>query len=304
MAGHWTDLYSYTMGMVRNRDVVYLLLSNDELAKEKVPHCLPVLWHKGKWLRGDQVQYDWLAAAAVVVYHPKEQLCAVGEYGQVLLMGSGDTHEETIGSGKDSPDGRGPLRGARTIGKEVYAVGMDRQVYRREAPNRWVAFDQGARPKAGSKKVVGFESVDGFSTKEIYAVGWDGEIWRCDGKKWAAVDSPTNVVLTRVCCAGDGQAYACGRRGLLLRGRNDSWEVLEHESTTEDLWDLCWFEDRLYLSSTRAVFTLEGDALKPVKFGKDAPGTCGRLSAADGVLWSVGAKDVMAFDGKKWSRID
>lgn len=301
---HWTDLFSFARGVVRSREVGYLVLSNDELAEKKIPHSIPVVWHKGNWLRADKPQYDWLTAATVVVRQPKEQLCAVGEYGQVLVMGSGDTHEEKIGTGKDSPDGRGPLRGARTIGKEVIVVGMDRQVYKREALNTWVPFDQGARPKAGSKKIVGFESVDGFSSKELYAVGWDGEIWRCDGKKWSAVDSPTNAVLTQVCCAGDGNAYACGRRGLLLRGKKDSWEVLEHESTTEDLWDLCWFDEHLYLSSTRSLFTLEGDQLKPVKFGKDVPETCGRLSAADGVLWSIGGKDVMAFDGKKWTRID
>lgn len=28
------------------------------------------------------------------------------------------------------------------------------------------------------------------------------------------------------------------------------------------------------------------------------------MSAADGVLWSFGAKDIMAFDGKKWARVD
>ena len=35
-----------------------------------------------------------------------------------------------------------------------------------------------------------------------------------------------------------------------------------------------------------------------------SPKTCYRLSADDGVLWSIGAKDVLAFDGKTWTRIN
>jgi hypothetical protein len=54
----------------------------------------------------------------------------------------------------------------------------------------------------------------------------------------------------------------------------------------------------------RTVYRLEGDRLKPVGFGKDLPRTCFHLSAADGVMWSIGAKDLMAFDGKSWTRID
>ncbi|MNG31651.1 hypothetical protein D3C84_1174960 [compost metagenome] len=52
------------------------------------------------------------------------------------------------------------------------------------------------------------------------------------------------------------------------------------------------------------LFTLDQDKLLAVDFGEDSPNSCYHLSAADGVLWSIGGKDIMAFDGNNWTRID
>jgi hypothetical protein len=38
--------------------------------------------------------------------------------------------------------------------------------------------------------------------------------------------------------------------------------------------------------------------------GVDTPDTYFKLSAMQEAMWSVGAKDVMAFDGASWMRID
>jgi len=49
----------------------------------------------------------------------------------------------------------------------------------------------------------------------------------------------------------------------------------------------------------------DGDYLNDVAWtNDDKPATCLRLTAADGVMWSIGAKDVLSFDGKTWTRID
>ncbi|MCY1449154.1 hypothetical protein D9M71_658760 [compost metagenome] len=105
-------------------------------------------------------------------------------------------------------------------------------------------------------------------------------------------------------CAGNGVVYASGRKGLLLKGRDDSWEVIDHQSMIDDIWDLAWYHDKLYLSTMHGLFTLDQDKLLAVDFGEDSPNSCYHLSAADGVLWSIGGKDIMAFDGNSWTRID
>lgn len=116
--------------------------------------------------------------------------------------------------------------------------------------------------------------------------------------------SPTNLVLTRVFCAGNGQVYASGRRGLLIVGRGDAWQAIEQEDVTSDIWDLAWYDGKLYLSTMRGLYTLQYGGLVEVDFGNDTPATCYHLSTADGVLWSFGTKDIMAFDGTTWTRID
>jgi hypothetical protein len=63
-----------------------------------------------------------------------------------------------------------------------------------------------------------------------------------------------------------------------------------------------FFDGQLYVSSTHLVYLLENGKLNPVDFGDDLPRTCYHLSAADGIMWSVGAKDVMEFDGSDWVR--
>lgn len=300
MGGHWTDQFSFVHGAVRNRTTGYLALVGDEVAERKIPQAIFVVFHQNQWLNG--ADRKWRVAGMAVAKKPLEQLIAVAEWGDVLCMGSGDTHDEHVLAGKGGPKDRGPMRGARRIGDFIYACGMDRQVYRRDVQARWS--DVGPKPRGKAKGTSGLEALDGFGDKEIYSVGWDGEIWKYDGKAWQLAPSPTNLVLVDVCCAGDGVVYACGRKGLLLRGRDQTWSIVDTGDMREDIWSLAWFEDRLYLSTMYSVYTLGPDGLQDVDMGKDVPESCYRLSTSDGLLWSIGEKDVMAFDGKNWTRVD
>jgi hypothetical protein len=303
MVGQWTGVFSFVTGAAQAADRGYFALVSDELAAQKLEHTFFLAWEGGQW-RGNKGPNSWSVVSMCVSRKPLVQGLALGTWGEVLAIDANGFREERIGSGKDSPSARGPMRALRSIAGTAYAAGMNRQVYRRDAPGRWAAIDRGARPPAGDKTIVGFEALDGFAPGEIYAVGWDGAIWRYDGSLWSELDSPTNVVLTCVCCAGDGNVYAGGRRGLLLRGRDWQWEVVNQADTAEDFWSLAWFRNKLYLATMRAVYTLEQDGLRQVDMQADDPITCFHLSSAEDTLWSIGSKDVMAFDGTAWTRID
>ena len=69
-------------------------------------------------------------------------------------------------------------------------------------------------PKSGEN--AGFEDICGFNLTEVYAVGWNGEIWQWEGVRWIDRPSPTNLILTGVCCGTDGNVYACGQNGTLI----------------------------------------------------------------------------------------
>ncbi len=305
MAGYWTDLFSYVTGAVRYNDLACVSMVADERANQKDDHSFFCQWDNGKWGRLIESSLDWSTVDATVCSQPVEQVLFLGLRGEVFCAGSGDAHEEVIRPNQsDSPSARGMMRGISTIEGKAYAVGMERQVYRRDDANNWTCIDQTARPDPEDKTVYSFEGIDGFSGSEIYAAGRRGEIWRYDGNIWTRQNSPTNMILTRVCCADNGDTYICGRVGTLIRGRYERWEIIEHNKTTEDFWGIAWYNNHLYLSTMREVFMLDGNELNPIDFGKDKPSSCFALSSADGVLWSIGAKDIMAYDGQEWTRID
>jgi len=186
---------------------------------------------------------------------------------------------------------------------KAYAVGMDRQVYRRDDVNQWICIDAGCRPKKKGK-AVGFMCIDGFNANDIFAAGVGGDLWHYDGTSWAENDVATKLTLQNIVCAGDGKVYICGQMGLLIVGRGDTWTVIEHGVTEDAFWGITWFKDKLYLSTMSEVYVWDGKALKPVAWGKDRPDTCYHLTACPDEMWSIGAKDLMAFDGKKWKRIE
>jgi hypothetical protein len=153
-----------------------------------------------------------------------------------------------------------------------------------------------------SLKDGGFEAIGGFAPDEMYAVGWDGVIAEWNGRKWRPGKTPTELILTGLACAGD-VVYACGQEGTLVRGRHGDWEPVE-TGLSEDLWDVRWFGGALYAATLTHVYVLGKSALTEVKFGRARPRTCGRLSDAEGVLWSIGDRDVFSTDGKRWRRVD
>jgi hypothetical protein len=294
--------FSITTGVVSYRDLGWLLATKDDLVADDIPHTRIYQLDRGSWGGWD---LNWTAGSATICHLPERRFLALGDIGVVKVIGGGRETEEEIGSGDSSPRTRGPLREVRSIAAgKAYAVGTCRQAYRRDAPGVWTCIDQTAQAPVEDITDTSFESIDGFSETDIYTVGWEGEIWHYNGQQWNEIESPTNLSLYKVLCAGDGYVYACGQVGTLMQGRGPEWKIIAQDNTHEDLWGLEWFNNRLYLSSTHLLYELDGDELQLVDFGSEPPpATCYHLSAADGIMWSIGAKDVMEFDGQVWSTV-
>jgi hypothetical protein len=283
----------YSRGAARQHDIVYLSLKDRKLARRSVLHSRLIAIFSGKW--APLIDVEWATAGMCFVSKPHEKLVVVSPEGHVYTYIGGKATTESI---RPKPF---ELRGCSAISGEAYACGMKRQVYRRVAEGRWVSI---AAPVGDGKRVSGFEAIAGFSDADIYAVGWEGEIWQHQQNKWVERSSPVNVILTGVCCAEDKSVYVCGQDGTLLKGRNERWEVLDQPDLEDDLWDICWFGNKLYAASMSTLYELKGSRLVPVNFGKELPRSCYKLTAADGVLWSVGQESVFSFDGKKWTQWD
>jgi hypothetical protein len=99
--------------------------------------------------------------------------------------------------------------------------------------------------------------------------------------------------------------YAAGKDGVMVKGRNDSWEIIEWEADVDaDIWDLCWFAGKLYVATISNLYTLNANRLDEVDFGEIDVSSCYNLTEAQGVLWSIGNQDVLSFDGTNWQRYD
>jgi hypothetical protein len=283
--------YTLWKAAARFRDLVYIAATNDEFTKKEIPHSVFLSVDGGQWQSPGHTQ--WATAGVCVVKQPSERFVAVSEDGDVFTYVGGNATAEAI---SPTPSA---LAATAAIDGYAYACGMRRQVYLRTGEGQWQSISAPA-PKRGV--TAGFEAISGYSQQDIYAVGWEGEIWQRSGGNWLQHDSPVNLILTGVCCAEDGYVYACGQSGTLVKGRNDQWAVIEHEFT-DDFWDIHAFGDRVYVASYSGLFEIKNGSVKPVDFGAEAPRTCHRLTSAEGILWSVGAEDIYSFDGSAWQKV-
>jgi hypothetical protein len=276
-------------GTLLSRDEALLLSSLDKMAEENAAHTLVSLWRRGGDWSGRLV--EWSSGTVCHAQIPVSQGVLVGEDGQFFAWGHGPGIEGRVAE-------KGVFSAVSAVEGRAYAVGIGGIIYRWDAPNAWTNL------KLGVPGEVTFEAFAGFSKSEMYAVGWRGELWRLTENYGERLHSPTNLILSSVCCAGDGLVYCCGQKGTLLRGRDDRWELLNDGDTTEDLWSVHWFQDCLYVASMRFLYKLIGNRLERVRFGPDVPGSFYHVTSfSDAVLWSIGAKDVMEFDGASWTRI-
>lgn len=289
-----SDSREFIRGAARWGDLVYILSKGKALLAEDVAHTSLIGIYQGKW--GSNANTDWDSTAIAVARKPSEKLVFIGEDGDVCTYVGGKSEKETI---KPAPT---LIRNAKTVDDLVIACGMRRQVFQRVGERKWVDI---SAPLSKPEEEAGFEAIDGYDLKELYAVGWKGEIWQYNGTKWTKRASPTNVILSAVCCAADGNVYIGGKDGVMIKGRNASWEIIEWEDEVDaDIWDLCWFGGKLYVATISNLYTLNGNQLDEVDFGKIDVSSCYSLTTAQGVLWSIGKEDVLSFDGTSWQRYD
>jgi len=254
-------------------------------------------WQAGKFF-DSSANFD--AHSICFISRPEPALIFIaeaGEYGVHYRGGSlaGDIFQDS------QPAPRKPrlggLRSVSETGGKAYAVGYQGMVYRMDELRKWTRIDDGL------PEDVQIEAIQGFEASDIYAVGLKAQVWHYSGKQWTKLELPTNRNLNMVKCAGDEQVYIAGHGGILIRGRGQRWDIVDHQKTEDHIWDLEWFEGQLYVSTLHAVYRLNGKELEPVDFGKDPPRSCYQLSSAKGVMWSNGEYDIMSFDGKTWARV-
>ncbi|WLH10166.1 hypothetical protein PSH58_14705 [Pseudomonas hefeiensis] len=283
--------------VVRLPGLGYIYAADPKKEADEIPHAITFKYKDGTFTRGE-ANYD--AHSLAVVSQPELGLISISGVGYYsAIMASGTTTGDIFDDSTPAPQEprTGGIRAVAAINGKAFAVGLRGMVYRFDGPKRWVRVDDGL------PKTFNVQAIHGFSDTEIYAVGRDGAIWLFDGRHWRPCESPTSVTLTSVRCAPDGAVYIAGHHGVLLQGRKDMWSVIDQTVVSDNIWDLEWFIDALYVSTMSNVYRLKQSQLEPVNFGDDPPASCYQLSAGTDVMWSNGEFDLMSFDGVEWTRI-
>lgn len=299
-----SEYYSFVSGFVQDRNTLRIIGQLDELTEAGEPNSTLMKWVKpeNKWYAFD---LDWFVTRMWVLHHPELQVFAVGPDGRVNIGTLQGDNQEEIDPTKNGPRLHGDIRDLRFIGEHLYAGGMGRQVYRREGKNEWIHRDTGVLQSPSTEEVKGFNSIDGLEEDDIYAVGFEGEIWHFHKGKWHKVESPTNLILNKVRAVRTDLVFACGQMGTLLRGHGNTWNFVDQGGTEDQIWDLEWFDDTPIIATDDQLFRLTSDdTLEAVDMELEYETTCGSLHVNDGLLLSVGRKHICwTEDGKKWHDI-
>lgn len=302
MASRIADGISFISGALVDRQLCFLLACDDEAAEKEIDHSVFLVWNRGRWKMVHDI-VPWNCIGFCTEEGAGHRALAIGEWGEIAELDSqGSCTLDVMRLQGAGPDERGPLRKVRTIDAWRYACGTDRQVYRSKDGRMWESF--GPANTTQNDEISTLESIDGSSSSNLYAVGGMGEIWHFDGKRWTQQDSPVNAMLNDVMLGPDGSCYICGRSGTVVRGRNGVWNVIDHDFQGEDFWSAAWFSGEVYFASLHHLYRLHGDSLQLVECGDLEAQTFYHLSSQKGALWSIGQKDLLAFDGSNWIRID
>ncbi len=234
---------------------------------------------------------------------PAERWIFVMDDGAVYVVGQGDDAFENdivsrpyyfFSNVKCIPPGR------------ACAVGPNRKVYVRDAPDSWRHLAAGLLPTGEQTElaVSGFADIDGFGEDDLYACGEHGDLWHYNGSLWTPVQVPTNESLERLCCASNGLVYVITDGRKLLVGRNQSWAMIEQDLTNSRFESIVEFGGQVIFSTESALFEVVDGTIRPASLGTmPQMRSCSFLASGDGILVVCGSTDASMFDGTNWSVI-
>jgi len=296
--------YSFVSGYVQSSEIIRVVAQVDVLSEMEEPNSSLM-----KWVASENHWYafhlDWYATRICVLLDPELQVIALGPDGKVNVGTTHGEFQEHVDNSKNGPISNGLIRDMHEISGTVYATGMGRQIYERSEMNNWFHIDKTVLQPPSTKEVTGFNSIDGISNENLYAVGMYGEIWHGSPNNWFKSESPTNVILNKVKVIDKKTVFICGQKGTILKGTANNWQVLDQTDLDDELWDMAWFNDELYVSGDESLYKLgKNNILAPIDLKSNKDLTFRYLHSSDGIILSTGPKSVIiSRDGKAWEDI-
>lgn len=279
-------------------DIFYLRATSRAHDEEGADMTLMLRFMNGNWAN---FEIDAPTVAHCAFESNGRHVFSLTPFGDVHVASPGGFSWEKIDPNEaSSPNRLRHMRDLKQVGDSLFAVGMGRMAYERSADGAWHQIDDGMRNLVGS----GLLCVNGCDREHVYACGMGGEIWHYDGSGWTPVDSPTNLKLEQVIVSSPSDVVLAGAKGVVIKGDGKHWKALNPTESRSTLWGLARFGDKVYAADNGHVYVIDGDDLVPIVLPFEGSVSAGRLQAKDGVLWSIGERDLLSFDGSSWTRLD
>ncbi len=238
-----------------------------------------------------------------IAYEPVEQFVAMSLTGQIYALGSGSSglepRVEYSALGR-----RSVITRLTTIGKTLYAVGLDRTIGIKRGKGDWIwqssqiPFDEHAE-----EGKCGFYDLHGLDENEMYGVGKRGDVWIFSGSSWRKCAFPSNIDLETVCCTPDGTVYVSGYEGETYRGTGDVWKQIAKPELSIPFKDMVWYEDRVWCTNDSGLWWIKGDTLEMADVPSNIKVCSGNLSTRDGVLLLAGYAGAAVMEEGRWKVI-
>jgi hypothetical protein len=316
---------SFFAGCVIERDYVYVAAKPDVFEdEEEFTRLFFYDAQDGEAPWGHHDLPDWTVVSLCVAektgFAPRAY-AALSRHGEVEFTWPDGSEVEIIeGAGLKvtRPPVYGYVNAIRQIGDHLYVCGSGGQVYRRDSSGWRHIADELKTPAPQPSLETGvaldelgvhdFADIDGYSSNDIYVAGGSGEIYHFDGKNWTRSKVETTELLNAIHCAENGEVWVCGFNGTILKGNQKSgFKDVSHYDDNMIFSSVRVFEGKTYLAASEGLFVFNE------KTGRVENVTAGSLGAVDnanvldsrdGALWSFGYKDIFAFDGNVWQKVD
>ncbi len=267
-------------------------------------------------------QADYIVTSVCTWEDPARQdrlLVSVSEEGDVTIMAGPALRERIVGAGLNQPDskGWGYISDVRQIGSRLYACGFSGQVYVRQGPDRWVHQDDGLLQSTDQRGgEISPQVIAGPDEENIYLAGCEHlpgyparlDFW--DGRAWRRVDLPPGTGrLTGIHVVDKHDVWLCGDHSTLLRGNaRDGFANVGALARDALFLSVVPFNGRIYIGSNLGLYQLDPGTESPrihrvwTKMQPEV-NDANLVEVQEGVMWVIGGKDLVSFDGARWSRL-
>jgi hypothetical protein len=312
-----TDLKNEDRYYPRNRLFQYILNQNEWVYVDLAQYVTALCVGESK---------DWIGEAVVSLSFQGDVFFKTSELERHEIIKYADPHDGTethfLGG-----------NGLSQIGNSFFACGSGGQLCRRDMSGNWVLLTphfipnyaeigrlsdeaeergdlEGAINMWDSDSRTSFFSVNGITESEVYVTGFEGGLLYWDGQKTRWIDGIPKETLAAT-YVEKGYVWVSGGGGTVNHGNYQNG--FEDYSLGSDFFfsAITRFGGLIYLCSSGefggpvGLFTYDGHRLEQVSCGLTPDiHDIHTVTAADGILWAVGYRDILCFDGKTWQRID